>query len=136
MAMRRKGRFATSGNLTIPAAEFFKNKCSLVKNSGHHYTYLETETPMVEYRVDCCKTFQEKMNRKTKCGGNLSIRMPKGVRPLISIGQDEAIFKQYIFRSKTWVGPNGECIPVPKDVKVFGPWCQRSCHESLASDLF
>jgi hypothetical protein len=31
------------------------------------------------------------------------------------VGQDEAIFKQFLFLSKMWTGPNGERPLVPKD---------------------
>ena len=48
-------------------------------------------------------------------GGNLSVRKPTDTKPLIIFGQDECIFKQYVFKKKAWHGPNGETALVPKD---------------------
>ena len=48
-------------------------------------------------------------------GGILSIRKPVDVRAVIFVGQDEAIFKQFLFLKKLWVGPNGERPFLPKD---------------------
>ena len=70
---------------------------------------------MVEFHVDCAKEFQDAMNLETVFGGRLSVRMEAGVRPLIKIGQDEAIQKQYSFNNKEWVGTNGQRSLVPKD---------------------
>ena len=50
---------------------------------------------MVEFHVDSCTEFQERMNSETKFGGNLSMRMNKEEKPLIMFGHDEAIFKQH-----------------------------------------
>ncbi len=38
---------------------------------------------MVEYHVNSCKEFQERMNEETKFGGNPSVRMNKEEKPLI-----------------------------------------------------
>lgn len=35
-------------------------------------------------------------------------------RPLMIIGQDESVFKQYSFGSKCWIGPDGEMKLLPK----------------------
>ena len=48
-------------------------------------------------------------------GGNLSVRKPIDARTVISVGQDEAIFKQFTFLTKMWVGPHGERPLLPKD---------------------
>ena len=50
-----------------------------------------------------------------KFGGCLSVRMPEGAKPLIIFGQDECIFKQYVFSKKSWMGPHGETPMTPKD---------------------
>ena len=41
--------------------------------------------------------------------------MPEGVKPMIVFGQDECIFKQYIFTKKSWMGPKGQTAIIPKD---------------------
>ena len=48
-------------------------------------------------------------------GGCLSVRMPIGTKPIIIFGQDECIFKQYIFSKKSWMGPEGQTPMIPKD---------------------
>jgi len=63
---------------------------------------------MVEYHVDTCDLFQQKMNEETAFGGGRrSVRYKSG-QMLIILGQDEAIMKQYLLTNKHWTGPNGE----------------------------
>ncbi len=70
---------------------------------------------MVECHIDLCKEFQERMNEETKFCGNLRVRMNKDEKPLIMFGHDEAIFKQYLLTKKSWYGPYGMSVLVPKD---------------------
>ena len=48
-------------------------------------------------------------------GGNLSVRKPIGSTTVMYVGQDEAIFKQFLFSNKMWVGPSGQRPLLPKD---------------------
>jgi hypothetical protein len=48
-------------------------------------------------------------------GGNLSIRKPIAAKPVIYVGQDEAIFKQFLFSHKMWVAPGGQQALLPKN---------------------
>ncbi len=48
-------------------------------------------------------------------GGNLSVRKSIDSKTVIFVGQDEAIFKQFLYLHKVWVGPNGERALLPKD---------------------
>ena len=78
---------------------------------GYEHTDKESNEEMVEYHVDTIPLFQERMEN-VKFGGNLSVRIEPGVRPLIIIGQDEAIFKQYLFRMKRWqIGKTRAAMP-------------------------
>jgi hypothetical protein len=70
---------------------------------------------MVEYHVNAYREFQEKMNKETKFGGNLSVRLKKEEKLLIMFGHDEAIFKEYLLMKKAWYGPVGKSLLVPKD---------------------
>jgi len=70
---------------------------------------------MIEYHVDDHDDFHIIMNQKHKYGGELSVRKPPDIRPLIIIGHDECIFKQYLSTLYAWVGSNGERGLVPKD---------------------
>ncbi len=47
-------------------------------------------------------------------GGNLSVSKPPNQSPIMFIGQDEAIFKQFVFLAKMWTGPDGERPLLPK----------------------
>ena len=72
---------------------------------------------MVEYHVDTLPAFQDIIDasgEKGKYGGWLSVRMQPGERPVICLGQDEAIFKQYIFTKMKWTY-RGERRLHPKD---------------------
>jgi hypothetical protein len=58
---------------------------------------------MVEFQVDVFK----QMDDANGLSSNLSIHFPSHVKPLIIIGHDECIFKQYFFSMKHWVLPCG-----------------------------
>jgi hypothetical protein len=61
---------------------------------------------MREYHVDMHKTFYDYVSDTNKqYGGNLSIRLPVGVRPVLMIGQDESTFHQFVFSKKQGKGP-------------------------------
>ncbi len=70
---------------------------------------------MVEFHVDDLKLFQQEMNEKNVWGGRLSAWFPNRLKPLIIIGDDECIFKQYSLSKKYWVAPDGQQVLVPKD---------------------
>ena len=85
----------------------------LEESIGYHYTD-KNNKQMVEYHVDDNILFQ------TRCddlpyGGNLSVRKPPATKPLMIIGQDECIFKQYLFTAGYWMMPDGTKQLVPKD---------------------
>ena len=91
-----------------------ENKGLVPRNSGYHYSS-DTGIDMVEYHVDSCSEFQVRMNEETEFGGQLSVRKEEHERPLLMFGHDEAIFKQFLLTKKSWCGPNGETVLVPKD---------------------
>jgi hypothetical protein len=69
---------------------------------------------MVEYHIDASYKFEERL-ASLPFGGNLSVRKPVDSKTVIFVGQDEAIFKQFLFLNKMWVGPSGERPLLPKD---------------------
>jgi hypothetical protein len=83
--------------------------------NGHHYTDPETKIEMDELHVDSHEAFHEKMNSTTSFGGNLSIRKPPNTNPLICFGQDECLFKKFLFAGKAWTSPDGQTPVIPKD---------------------
>ena len=66
------------------------------------------------YHIDASYNFEERL-ALLPFGGSLSVRKPIGSNTIIYFGQDEAIFKQFLFLTKMWVGPNGERPFLPKD---------------------
>ena len=69
---------------------------------------------MVQYHIGDSILFQDQLSN-TKFGGNLSVRKPSNVKPLLMFGQDECIFKQYTFTKKAWMNSEGVMPQIPKD---------------------
>ena len=69
---------------------------------GYQYNKVQddgTVLTLVEYHVDDHPLFMD-ICADLPYGGNLSVRFPKGQKPLLIFGQDECIFKQYSFTKK------------------------------------
>ncbi|KAI2512867.1 hypothetical protein MHU86_1413 [Fragilaria crotonensis] len=96
----------------IQSQEMESNK-SIALNCGYHYVD-DKHVDMVEYHIDASYAFEEQL-LLLLFGGNLSVRKPIDSKAVIFIGQDEAIFKQFLFLTKMWVGPSGERPLLPKD---------------------
>ena len=92
----------------------YRDKHGLLTPYVYNYKCPLTGTNMVEYHVESCKNFQEIMNKTTKWGG-LSFRMPVGTKPMVLLGHNKCIYKQYQFTGKSWVADNGSCPIIPKD---------------------
>jgi hypothetical protein len=70
---------------------------------------------MREYHVDMHKVFLDYVSHGNQMyGGNLSICLPIGVRPILMVGQDESTFHQFIFSKNQWQGPHGKQFLMPK----------------------
>jgi hypothetical protein len=73
------------------------------------------ESQMREYHLDMHKTFGDFVSANNKqFGGDLSVRLRAGERPVLLVGQDESTFHQFIFSKKQWKGPNGKSFLMPK----------------------
>ena len=88
--------------------------------NGEPHEYVDNEgMKRLEFHVDDCELFSDWNDwpdeDSKRFGGCLSVRMPEGSKPLIIFGQDECIFKQYIFTKKSWMGPEGQTAMTPKD---------------------
>jgi len=101
--------------IPLEEAELLEEQGMIPQKSRFHYKDESTGIDMVEYHVDACKVFSEKKKHETEFGGNLSVRFPVNNKLLIVFGHDECIFKQYTLTKKSWVGPNGKSVLVPKD---------------------
>ena len=88
---------------------------------GTLYEYYDDNwNKMFEFHVDDCPRFAEWSDwpdfDSARFGGCLSVWFPgKGAKPLIIFGQDECIFKQYVFTKKSWMGSQGQTVLTPKD---------------------
>ena len=70
---------------------------------------------MREYHLDTHKAFYDYVTANNKqFGGDLSIRLCVGERPVMLVGQDESTFYQFVFSKKQWKGPNGKAFLMPK----------------------
>ena len=135
--------------VSLEQALEFEKKGIVKKGSGYRYDVLgvvdgsANDSKFVEYHVDSfedsleteqdvCTLFERHTDAR-KYGGNLLVRMgdvwPGETRPLLIVGQDECIFKQYQFRDGHWVTPSGKAALIPKDegagVMVSGFQCRE-----------
>lgn len=68
-----------------------------------------------EFHVDDHSSLQDLGVTQHNFGGNLSVRRPPQEKPIISMGQDECIFKQYAHTPKAWTSPEGKRAIIRKD---------------------
>ena len=69
---------------------------------------------MYEFHVDDLHNSHEKI-ANAPFGGYLSVRKKIEDRPIIMIGQDECIFKQFLIVGKQWCLPDGSTAVNPKE---------------------
>jgi hypothetical protein len=100
---------------TIDEIEEMEQLEQIGKGLGFRYTNELTGIDMVEFHVDDHPSFLDRTSASTRFGGHLSVRKPPNAKPLICFGQDECIFKQYIFSHKSWTAPDGQKAVIPKD---------------------
>jgi hypothetical protein len=85
----------------------------LKKEHGFAHQHLDGST-WYEYHVDDHPDWMTPLQH-LPFGGNLSVRKPPDVKPLIILGQDEAIFRQFLLTGSCWNGSDGSVPLVPKD---------------------
>ena len=90
----------------------YVKKGSLDESSG--YEYDQNNQKWYEYHVDDHLDFQERC-KDLPFGGRLSVRMPKDQEPIMILGQDECIFRQFVFSKGMWTCPQGHKQLLPKD---------------------
>ena len=107
----------------LPASELsdLEKELEIKLSNGYKYTDPQTGIGIVELHVESHPSFdQVRKNATTMYGGNLSVRKPPNTKLLIGFGQDECIFKQYMFTSKAWTTPDGQKPVIPKDEGPMG----------------
>ena len=101
--------------IQLPLLEYERLKKEGETFCGTGYKYKDEKgSTYIEFHVDDSQ-YLTTLGSKTPFGGYLSVRKPKDEKPMIIFGQDECIFKQFIFRNKCWMGPKGQCPLTPKD---------------------
>jgi len=65
--------------LLLEEAECLEKNGMIQENTGYHYKGPTAGVNMVEYHVDICNLFQERMNQETQFSGNVSVRKGEGV---------------------------------------------------------
>ena len=84
-------------------------------NRKYGYEYLDdNHHQFYEFHVDVHECLAEYI-KDLRFGGNLSVRKKADDKPLIMIGQDECIFKQYTMHNRQWKLPDGTQQILPKD---------------------
>ena len=96
-----------------------KKKRRLLKHIAHEYIVVKPDRTVIEmreYHVDSHPAFATYvLEENKKFGGNLSVQKLAHERPILIIGQDESIYRQFIFFKKGWVGAKGQQQLRPKD---------------------
>jgi hypothetical protein len=95
--------------MTLEESRELELNKQIATNCGYNYVLVDDVkmVEMVEYHVDASYAFDERF-ALLPFGGNLSVRKPIDSKTVIFVGQDKAIFKQFLCLTKMWVGPNGE----------------------------
>ena len=99
--------------MTLEESKRMESLEQVPTNCGYIYVN-DDGIDMIEYHIDVSYHFEDKL-AGCPFGGNLSIRKPIAAKPVIYVGQDEAIFKQFLFSHKMWVAPGGQRALLPKD---------------------
>jgi hypothetical protein len=88
----------------------------LSPGSGYRYNKNDEDggCTYIELHVDDHPSFQDECNN-LPYGGHLSVRKDPTQKPLMIMGQDECIFKQYTLATKSWSTPDGTRALLPKD---------------------
>ena len=92
--------------------ELERNDVFFKKEIG--YRYVKDACTFFEFHVDDHPKFQEKC-KYLQFGGHLSVRKREDELPLILIGQDKSILKQYAITPKQWTLPDGATSTNPKE---------------------
>ena len=94
--------------------EVQKENDKFEKERGYKYIDPLSGLTMHEFHVDDLDNSHEKIE-DSDFGGFLSVRKRDEDRPIIMIGQDECIFKQYLLVKKQWILPDGQTAANPKE---------------------
>ena len=97
--------------------EEWKRENKMSEDDSRGYNYISDDNRhMVEFHVDDLDLLHDYAATIGfgSFGGNLSVRKPSGVKPLMIFGQDESVYSQFLFGNRQWVGPEGQRPLLPK----------------------
>ncbi len=80
---------------------------------GHHYFDIINNKEMLKFHIDYWEQNKAPPS-PTPVTPTTSIRVSSRATPLIIVGQDKSVFAQYLLGSKTWTGPAGQRLLLPK----------------------
>jgi hypothetical protein len=83
-------------------------------SEGSGYRFEKGGVTYMEMHVDDNPVFQEECSN-LPYGAHLSVRKKKEQKPVMMLGQDECIFKQFALTKKSWSLPDGTRQLLPKD---------------------
>jgi hypothetical protein len=117
----------------IQISDAEREEKGLKKEHGLKFKNKKDGSTWYEYHVDDHPDWLNIPEEEFPYGGNLSIRMEdedmKDVKPLIILGQDEAIFRQYLLTVMCWQGSDGSIPLVPKDDGISIMMSAITCRE-------
>ena len=91
-----------------------RSKGETFKANGHQYKDPTSGIDYIEHHVDDNPLLPTMLSTSCNLGGNLSVRKRSDEKPVLLLGQDESIFKQYQINNKSWTLPDGTTDLVPK----------------------
>ena len=97
--------------------EEWKRENKMLEDDSRGYNYTSDDNRhMVEFHVDDLDFLHDYAATMGfgSFGGNLSVRKPSGVKPLMIFGHDESFYSQFLFGNRQWVGPEGQRPLLPK----------------------
>ena len=106
--------------LTLVASKELEAQDKVAKYIGFPYVDPIENIDMVEYHVDDIPSDTVADLVLGPFGAQLSVRRDVNLPIVMFVGQDEAIYKQFLFLSKMWTGPKGERALLPKDEEGAG----------------
>ena len=99
--------------VTAETVERWRREDKISEDDKRGYNYTAGDTNMVEFHVDDSDLLHEHAEASGfgLFGGNLSVRKPPDVKPLMIFGQDDS---QFLLGNRQWVGPQGQRPLLPK----------------------
>ena len=103
--------------VTVETVEEWRREKKLSADDNRGFAYVSADNKnMVEFHIDDLPLLHEYATAVGlgSFGGNLSIRKPPDIKPLMIFGQDECVYNQFLLGNQQWVAPGGQRALLPK----------------------